>query len=362
MLETIRIYGREHLSDPAAWREVCHAHCRHYMAVAEAAETELVTADQLHWLDRLEQEHDNLRAALTWATGERGEPEMALRIASALMRFWYSRGYLDEGRAWLETVLRLADAQPIALRLKAMQGLGNLCYAKEDNGAARVHFAACLTLAQSIQDRRAQASALASLANVEVEEGNYASARQRFEASLTLFQELEDVRGMALTLSNLATLACGEGDYAAARALHERGLALFRQLGALHNIAHEANNMVHTLLNLREIDGVLPYLEEGLTLSEKLDSPLLLAHCLANYRALAVMTGHLQRAAVLLGAESALREKLDFPLPPVAVAAYRQDEAAMRAGLAEVEYERCQARGCDMTEAEVRAYARQQSG
>jgi predicted ATPase/DNA-binding SARP family transcriptional activator len=362
MLETIRAYGRERLrapdGDPDLWRQTCLAHCRHYLALATEAEPRLTGADQAAWLERLTLEYDNIRAALSWATGgENDAPEMALELAAALVRFWYSRGYLEEGCRWLEAALRTGQSASATLRLKAAQGLGSLCYARDDNQAARTHFETCLSLARSLGDRRAQASALASLGNVDVDEGRHASARQRFEAALQLFQELEDRRGTALTLSNLATLLSGEGDFTAARALHERGLALFRQLGALHNIAHEANNFAHTLLNLGEIDQVRPYLEESLDLSAQLDSPPILAHCLTNYRALAALAGDWQRAAVLLGAEAALREQIDLPLPTAGAAACCRDEERIRMHLDEMEFEASKLRGRTMTVAQMRRFA-----
>jgi predicted ATPase/DNA-binding SARP family transcriptional activator len=357
MLETIRAYGRELARAAAHWQLAQRRHCEYYTAYAEAAEGHLTGAEQLIWLSRLDDEIDNLRAALAWALDVGGDETLGLRLAGALWRYWYSRGYLEEGQTWLSCAVSLNTDPPPPPRLKAIQGLGNLCYARDDNLAARRYYEECVTLAEALGDRRIQASALASLANVKVEEGHHEEARAHFEVSLRLFREGDDRRGAALTLSNLAIVECAAGSYTAARALHKQGLELFRQLGAHQNIALEANNYAHTLLQLRALEEVAPLLAESLELSRTLKNLPVLAHCLTNYRSLATAQGDMRRPATLLGTEMALRDRIDFPLPAMAQDAYRQDETAMRICLGDTAFEACHKQGERMSEAEIYRYA-----
>src|SRR6266511_3911768 len=105
-------------------------HLAYYLMFVEAAEPQIFTSDQLVWLDRLDQEHGNLRSALAWAVDH--DAAGALRLGAALTDFWHLRGYLSEGRQWLERVLTIADA-PIAARIKALHGAGMLAHSQEDD-------------------------------------------------------------------------------------------------------------------------------------------------------------------------------------------------------------------------------------
>jgi predicted ATPase len=107
MLETIHEYARERLEASGEAEEVRRLHAAYFLALAEEAEPELSGADQLACLERLEAEHDNMRAALSWSLEK--EPETALRLAVALARFWEKRSYFSEGSRWLEAALRQSD-------------------------------------------------------------------------------------------------------------------------------------------------------------------------------------------------------------------------------------------------------------
>ena len=110
MLETIREYATERLIESDEYEPLRHAHAHYFLALAEQAEPELTGPQQADWLERLEGEHDNLRAALGWAR-EQNAAETALRLAGALWRFWYTRGYLSEGRRWLDQALAMVRSR-----------------------------------------------------------------------------------------------------------------------------------------------------------------------------------------------------------------------------------------------------------
>jgi non-specific serine/threonine protein kinase len=359
MLETIREYGRELLSaDLPQWRQSRQKHGDYYLALAETAAPELLGPDQAAWLETLERESDNLRAALSWATEAGATPEPALRLGIALLRFWYARGYYDEGQDWLQRILQMPGHQPPELRLKTVHNSGNLHYAQYQHAAARSCFEEALKIARETGDRRATAAALASLANVDVREKLFASARIRFEEGHQLFEALGDRHATATVLSSLAMVACqGEKDYAAARELHQRGLALYRELGSLYYIAQECINLAYTLTLSEDTESAYTYLNEGLALSRTLKNPHLFAHCLTNYSGLAIIEGRWERAAVLIGADFALRAKIDACLPEDAMAEYRRDEQRLRAELGDAAFEAYLKQGGNLTEEEVQAIA-----
>ncbi|HET8850938.1 MAG TPA: adenylate/guanylate cyclase domain-containing protein, partial [Ktedonobacteraceae bacterium] len=189
MLETIREYGLEVLAARGEEEIALRAHADYFMQFAEEAEPALKGPQLVMWLERLEREHDNLRAALQWAL-EGGRAEMALRLGTALERFWVVRGHRNEGRAFLERALAGSAGVTPYVRAKALLA------------AARLAF---------IQSNYDQGEVLA-------------------QESLALFQELGDRRGIALSLDRLGMAAWRRGNFTAARVLMEEDLALFREV------------------------------------------------------------------------------------------------------------------------------------
>src|SRR5262249_2373794 len=134
---TIREYGLEGLAASGEAEALGRGHAAYYLARAEAAEPKLRTAERSVWLERLEQEHDNLRAALAWAQATPGGGETALRLAGRLAWFWWARGHLSEGRRWLEAALTRAGApERTPSRARALRGAGLLAWAQGDNTVA----------------------------------------------------------------------------------------------------------------------------------------------------------------------------------------------------------------------------------
>ncbi|MBN8999948.1 MAG: tetratricopeptide repeat protein, partial [Rhizobiales bacterium] len=191
---------------------------------------ELRLQNQAHWLDRLETEHDNIRAALGWAiAGGRAEP--ALRLAGALWRFWETRGHLREGDRWLAAALALGDDAPAPLRAKALNAAGNLARDLRDDTRATALHSASLALHRAIGDQVGVSKALSNLGEVARDGGRYDEARAFYEQSLALKRQSRDDWGIALVLHNLGEVSRDSGRVAAARDYYEQSLALKRQLG-----------------------------------------------------------------------------------------------------------------------------------
>ncbi len=230
MLETIREYALVRLEASGADEAVRERHASYYLSLAEKAESGLIGVDQIAWLDRLEREHGNLRAALTWVL-DRGQIEAGLRIGGAIWRFWWFHGHLAEGRRWLEALLSRAGAVPLPVLAKALYAVANLVQWQGDFPAALTLHEKSLELARQVGTGQAISASLSSLGLVASEQGDYARARVLLEESLTLARELGDTDGMARTLHNLGWTASEQGQWQEAAARLEEGLTLSRELG-----------------------------------------------------------------------------------------------------------------------------------
>ncbi len=136
MLETVHEFAREKLQGSGEAEQIKRAHAEYFLTLAEEAYPQLRGPDQLEWLERLEAEHDNMRAALTWAS-ERNEAEVALRLGSALSWFWSVRGYYSEGRRWLEEALAIDGRGAPEVRAMALAGAGELASEQGDLDRAK---------------------------------------------------------------------------------------------------------------------------------------------------------------------------------------------------------------------------------
>ncbi len=229
MLETVREYALGRLIDAHEADATRRRHRDWCLALVEEARPAFFRGPEpSHWLERLEGEHDNLRAALAWSEDTPDEHEAGLRLATGLWRFWEIRGYLEEGRSWLERFLRPSTGEVSVRRADALTGAGILALMQGDHAAAFVFHEESLEIQRAIGDQTAISYALNNLANAAIEQGQYARARELYQETLEITQNLRDRHGEAFTLSHLADTTALEGDYAAARALSERSLGLFR--------------------------------------------------------------------------------------------------------------------------------------
>ena len=180
----------------------------------EEARPELQGPRQAEWFDRLEAEHDNLRAALSWSL-ERGDAETTLQMKAELWWFWYKRGHLSEGRRWLEAALENSMA-PISARAEALNGAGVLARNQSDYERAREWLEESLLLRRELGDVTGTADVLVNLGTVALDRGDYPRARALFDESLSLRRESGDRWGTALALNNLGATAQAQGNLAEA--------------------------------------------------------------------------------------------------------------------------------------------------
>ncbi len=295
MLATIREYGLEVLASAGEMESTRRAHAAHYLALAEQAELELGGPQQGVWLERLEREHDNLRAALQWSLEQAGEEgaqqrrELALRLAGALHTFWWTRGHWSEGRNFLERALVASEGVAASVRAKALYSAASLTFIQSNYERAEALSEESLALYRELEDKPGIALSLYELGNIAWVRSNTASARSLLEEALTLFREVGFKEYAAYSLFSLALLASSQGEYARACTLFEESLALFRELEHKKGIAHTLSQLAQVLFDSQGDQArVRSLLKECLALSREVGfkEGIAAANCLFGLLAL----------------------------------------------------------------------------
>jgi predicted ATPase/class 3 adenylate cyclase len=249
MFDAIREYAAEMLTASGECDDIEERRSRAYLDLAEEAAQQLAGADQRRWLDRLEREHDNLRATLMWAAN-RPDPDLAVRVAFALWRFWQQRGYLNEARVRLDDLrARDWDLSPV-LRARLAEARGGVAYWQADQVTAEACYQEALELWREIGDRREIANALYNRAYafaswiMSGETADVTSAREMLEEALQIYRDLGDEAGEGNILWAIGSFQFfanqmpeAETTYREALALHRSGHNRTMEAWSLHMLA-----------------------------------------------------------------------------------------------------------------------------
>ncbi|MEK6274079.1 MAG: protein kinase [Actinomycetota bacterium] len=297
-LETIRDYALEQLEKRGELDEMRRRHAERLLELVEAAEPELTRENQAMWLERLDEENDNIRAALAWATG--ADVEIALRLAGALVRFWSTRGLMREGRSRLAEALAAPGSVAPATLAKAHFAAGYAAVGEGDFLQARADFEASLEHARKASDEKAEGSALAQLAWLAMASGDD-RARELAEASAELAERAGDKLTASGAVTTLADLAVADGDREGAIQLYERGLGLRRALGDQRLVANSLVGLGRAQLLQGDYPRATVLLEEALTLARRVKDTWVASVALGNLaRVLLCADGDRGRARSLL--------------------------------------------------------------
>lgn len=239
MLEIIREYARERLQEAGEFEEAARRHARYVQRLAHRGYFQLTRSGQLEWLNRFELERDNLRAALQWLD-QQNDVWSGIAVAGALWRFWSVRGYLAEGRRWLEGFLSRAPAAPVPPAIEALWalfGAGRLALEQGDDLTAEKWFAENLRQARQAQSDEFIAAALTQLGYLAYRRGTYDRARALHQEALAIRRQIADERGISISLYQLGRVALAEEKLATARSLVHHGLAISRQIHDQEHLA-----------------------------------------------------------------------------------------------------------------------------
>ena len=313
LLESVRQYGAEKLDD-AEGAAVRERHAGFFAALVDSAEDGLRGSDQAAWLQRLEREHDNIRATLTFCLARPDLIERALGLVGSIGRFWTVRGYLSEGREWIEEVLARASETPSVAQANAWLTAGQLAYWQGDGAAGRRFGENGLRLSRELGDRGGEVRSLFRLGFACLSDGELVRARTCFEEAILLSKEAGEPYGIPHLLNALGEVAYAEGDYAEATRRYREALALFRDFEDDRSVASALKNLASVACRADDFANAHAYLVEGLGIRRSLGNTTGIAVTLDSFGVLAACQGRHARAVFMIAAAHALHEANGKPI------------------------------------------------
>jgi predicted ATPase/transcriptional regulator with XRE-family HTH domain len=313
MLETICEYGQEALAAHGEMEVVRRSHALTYLEVAEQAEPELLGPQQAQWLERLDRESGNLRAAMQWwlEQPDHSGVEKALRLGGALQQFWEVRGYRSEGRKFLQRALTAKAEVAPSVRAKALDAAIVLAVNQSDLDQAVALCEENLALCREHKDARGTALSIHRLSWIAWARGRLVEARSMEEGALALFRKLGDKWGIAASLEGAASVALDQADYARAYTFLEECLALWRELGNEWGLAYSLW-LLACVVFYSEGDGMkaLPIIEESLSYSRKLRHKSSVSYALITLGFVFFFQGNIDKARSIFEESLALSREI----------------------------------------------------
>jgi predicted ATPase len=335
MLETVRRFAAERLEDASA-TEVRRRHAEWLTELAETmVERTFAGEDAKVWLDRIQPEHDNIRAALAWSL--ENDPELELRLASSLRLFWEVRGHFSEGFRWIEEGLpRRADVAP-EVRMRALSASGTIGFRIGKVDVSQERWEEALEIARELADDLWIARLLSDLGTAAAVREEWEPATELLNESADLFRELDVPARLATVLGNLGHIAAQQGDYARAIEVTEEALAL--ESRHKPNAAISTYNLGSHNLHAGNLERAREWLERAVALTLELGFKEVMAYALAAYARLCLLEDDAGRAAYLAGIADRLLADAGLQLQPAEQTLFEEAKATAQEQLGE-EYTR----------------------
>ncbi len=398
MLELLREFGLEQLEASGEREAIQLRHANYFLTLAEQAETKLRSAERLEWMNRMEQDHDNLRAALEWSKTAQGTGDLCLRLAAALGLFWEAHGYFSEGREQLSEILASdGGRQRTTTRAKLLARAAELAYRQSDFTATTELAGESLDISHELQDEQGIASALIKLGDAAAEAGDIATASQRFDEALAIWRRIDDKRGMAralinsgfgalragdfqqanarleealalhrasndtrgvgFALSGLGDVAVRQGDYARATRLIEESLELRRQAGNKWGIGVSLGTLGLVAMRQGELKEAISKLRESLNVRREIGDKSGSAWCLERLAEISQTNGNAEKAVRVFAAAATLRASVGSVMDPIDQADYTNELSTLRSILGEQHFDLVWAEGAALTQEKAIALA-----
>lgn len=325
MLETVRHFAVERLEEAGAGG-VRRRHAEWLTELAEAAKAaNLAGEDPVPWLDRLEAEHSNIRAALEWAIG--ADVELALKLVTALRPFWEVRGHWAEGLRWADRALAADTVAAPELRAAAVAFAAGAAMRIGELDRAEELYSEVLHLARELGDAEDEARALSDLGTVASVRGDLPQARGLLAESVQRYRDLAVPRGLAIALSNLGDVAGQEGRFEEAVALTNEGLEIQRELRDKGRQAISLYNLGFFSLQAGDAEAARNWLERAVALTFELGYKEVMAYALASLARICLIDGEAARAAHLAGIADRLLADAGLRLQPKEGALFEEAKA-----------------------------------
>jgi predicted ATPase len=359
MFEVVREFGLEQLAATGEWEAARQRHAAYYVRLAEEADSHMFGPRQGRWLRRLDQDYDNMRAALEGAIMA-GDGETALRLASALWHYWERRGYVPEGRRWLDRAFTVAANASLPVRARARYVAARLATLQADYSVAERWHEESRALAEEIGDQRLLGNLLNSWGGLAHGQEQYGRAIQFHTEALALFRALGDREGMGDAYYNIGLAYVLQWDPIQAEPYYEQASALFKKIGDRRGYALARLGVGITRTMLGDWPAALAAYRQSLILARRMHDTDLLTYVVHGIAGVIGLQGDTERSARLFGAAARMREEVAVALPPSYRALVETTIARIKAGMASPEtFERYYQEGQALSMTQTLGLARQ---
>jgi non-specific serine/threonine protein kinase len=315
LADSIRQYALERLDESHETEILRRKHAEHYAAMAEEAENRLYSGQQEQVLAQLVREHDDIRLALGWSC-ESGNPEIGMRLAGALWRFWQVRGHLREARAWLDRLLAAGGSEQTLGRSRALNATGFLTFLQGDYHAARPFLEQSLAISRALRDEQGIIESSSNLGLLLRCLDMPGEARRHLNEALEVSRSVGDRAREGRVLNKLARLVYYEGDMQAASELHELSLGMGRETGNTWHIALALGDLADVRFAMGDDAGALELYAEGIRLWQGLGDERGVAQGLEGFAVLAARRGQHEQAVLEISAARVIRQRISEPNSP----------------------------------------------
>jgi predicted ATPase/DNA-binding SARP family transcriptional activator len=333
LLEVVREYAAEQLGDDVEPRR---RHAEYFASLVADAEPQLRGAEQTDWLERLDLEHDNLRAALDWLGSCQDTAEAELRLAAGLGRFWYIRGYIGEGLTRLRHAIDRAGGEDDALAT-ALRAASALAVIQGDYPAAHKFASRSLSTYRRLRDRVGAARALSNLGAILHAQGELDLAAATLDECIDECLHLQQNRLLALAQNNRGDVSLSQRDLDSAYTHFEQSLGILRTLGDSTNITRSVYNLGAVAVEQNRLDDARSLLAESITEATRLGDHEDVAWCLIALAAIASRTNQMHHAALTLGFATALLKRIGATMKPFESSLHEHTRLALGAALGATE-------------------------
>ena len=365
LLETIRQYALEKLAGAGEAREIRDQHLDFFVKLAEQAETYIFGDEsgiRFKWLD---QELDNIRAAIEWSTNS-GNAVEALKIVGSLVYFWFARGLLaSEWHDHTQKALSRPEGMERTLaRAKALNGVGFMYWADIYPTDKRSELEEALSIGRELEDRWNIATALRNLGLTENIQGNYQQAQTLLEQSLTIWRDmgLEGKMGRSWTLIFLGDGALNQGKSELARSYYEEASVILSEIGDINFLAYLVRRMGQLAWHDGDYEKAIALCAESLNLNREVGDTRGIVACLAGFAAIAAKQGRVERAARLMSAVETQLSSIGIRLLYLDKIEYDRNLPLLETKLEEEALNRLRAQGKEMSLEEAIAFASEEVG
>lgn len=356
-LETLREFAHNKLHESDELEALQEQHFDFYFQIAETVRTHLALGgDQVHSLNQVEIEYDNLRAALTWTCESPTRAARAMQLGSALGGFWLTRGYITEGRRWLDKILSL-DPAPSTFRAKILSRASDFASSQGDLEAARDFEEEGLAISKTLGDESGVFYSMDGLAVMAGMQGEYARAAELLEQVLVYRRRVKDPVNLLTTMNNLAVASHRLGNLERAKELYVEAIKINEETGNDKSLAHGLNGLAEVHVQLQEYETALQLHRKSIFLRHRLGDMKGIAYSLNGIAMLMEYLDNSLLAAKLESAADTIRRELGLTIAPAALAEHKDFLKKLRKKLGDKRFEKAWAEGQSLSRDQAVALA-----